>query len=166
MAASGFLSLPKDEIKTMIANTAAFQTWTGAANATAAKAYIHVYEDDPASGQTRYCMIDDHPQAGIFDRVGSGTDVTNFSWLKGSMFAFYEHVTAFSEANAEDFDNTVSDILTEVLQLAGNGTYRPIDRVRSMRGELGELLTKWEGEVDGSFTFGYRRVFTEEMRPA
>lgn len=164
MAATGYFSLPKDEIRNIIADTDAFQTFVGAANATAAKAYIHVYEQVPPD-QTAYCIIDDHPEAGRFTRKASGAGVSSFRWTRGSVFGIYQHVVSFGETTAQAFDNAVSDVITQILDRSGVGTFRYVDEILSIADpETGSLLAKFEIDDDGSIAYVYARHFQEHYR--
>jgi len=49
--AAGSITLYLANLETLLANSATFQTWTGAADATAALAFIHLYER--SAGKTR-----------------------------------------------------------------------------------------------------------------
>lgn len=166
MAATGFFSLPKSEIRDMIADTAAFQTFTGTANATDAKAYIHIYEDEPPSGQTAYCLIDDHPEAGRFSRSAVGAGISSFRWTRGSVFGIYQHVASFGETTAEAFDNAVSDILTQILDRSGVDPFRYVDEIIALADpESGGLLQKYTlDDGDGTIAYVYARYFQEQYR--
>ncbi len=53
---SGVFAVQLLNLKNLIANGSNFQTWTGAANSTAAKAFIH-YFDAPAATTGNFCEI-------------------------------------------------------------------------------------------------------------
>lgn len=164
MVAAGFLALPKEETATLLANTDAFQASTGAANPTAARDFIFIYEDEPEE-KDFYCIISDHPSAGRFERIGAGGGTDNFRWTKGTTFAFFRKVASFGEATAEAFDNEVSAILEGMLVLQGSGVYRRIDEIAPLRTDSPDLLMKFQRDTDTGIVYEYGRAYTESFIP-
>lgn len=163
MAATGFLAAPKEDLATLIANTDAFQAATGAANATAARDFIFIYEDEPDE-KDFYCIIDDHPEAGRFMRKGAGVGINNFTWTRGASFAFFQKVASFGGDTAEPFDNSVSAILEEMLLLQST-VYIRIDEIIPLRSDSPDLLMKIVRDDDATgIIYEYGRAFTERFR--
>lgn len=162
MPGTGFFAGPKETLAAMLAATTAFQTFTGAANATAARDYIHLYEADP-HGQTAYAMIGDHPNTGRFNHVGAGSGVNNFRWTYGTTFGLFKnYATTFGETNALDFDNQISAIIVELLATQRTVDYRPIDVIDPVPVEDGDYLMQAILETDDDeMRYVYGRIFRE-----
>ena len=121
---TGPISKILDHAETLFAISATFQSCTGAIDADAAKAFIHLVEvsTDDDSPPTRPMMIIEHDSYES-ERVAGGA--TNTYAHSGTITVWIEHV--ISEADevdaSHDFTNKVGAILQEIQDLAGSGTY-------------------------------------------
>lgn len=121
---SGILSLPLSYLETTVANSSTFQTWTGTANAAAAKARIHI---------GRAASTADLPLAG----VGFGGEFRRYIETAPSDFQTDSVVELFftdnfsSSLSEEDaaytFLNQVGPIMSDIETLSVQAGYLSID---------------------------------------
>ena len=116
-APSGLWSLNVDRLRTLVAGTDAFQTWTGTGSAPTAKAYIHAYTinfDDNL--QTTYAAIG-HPIVEFGGRSGPGLGIASYvdELSIDIPIAFFAVVAEQDEERAVTFDNSMHDILSDML---------------------------------------------------
>ena len=139
VAPDGSLSLPFDHLRTMISESAEFQSWVGAANPTEAKASIHMLElPAPADKQhyTRTELDGLRPFALIgwprgtglhLRRVAGGSDLT-FLESQPLYVAFEDKLD--SAENVEDnfftFTNHVGKVMVDMTKLAGTADFLAI----------------------------------------
>lgn len=133
---TGILSLPLDNARTLIANSATWQNWVGAADADAAKEHIHIAGPPPPSGEYfsdaemnnlwPLCVLALPPDGQGFAvrREGDGTDLVMPQ--RGMVMAMFEDgVDGENENSPGDaefaFLNEIGGVLGDMLDLAGTG---------------------------------------------
>lgn len=147
---SGMLSGPMDEMRTLLANCSAFQTWTGVMNATAAKSYIQIVgaaiADEPELPFARISLHDDWSM----EKVATG------SWIENGALelAFFSEIT---EANVdtpidESFEhlNEIGAIFANIQSLSGSDAYLEVTRIS--KSEMG-VIDPSESNADGNARF-------------
>tara|TARA_R110000824_G_scaffold28435_2_gene95544 strand:- start:14934 stop:15428 length:495 start_codon:yes stop_codon:yes gene_type:complete len=114
---SGLWSLNVDRLRSLVAGTDAFQAWTSTADAATAKGYIHAYtinfEDN---SQTTYAAIG-HPIVEFGGRSGPGLGIASYvdELSIDIPIAFFAVVAEQDEERAVTFDNSMHDILSDML---------------------------------------------------
>ena len=118
---SGAISKPQDEIQTILSNSSTFQTATGAANATAALAYIHL-SPTTWNAVTEQTWRGHRPFAVI---VADGGGVkyelaADDTWVKSGVYRFYfEEDEDTAQPTPDDssftFTNLVGDVIQDML---------------------------------------------------
>ena len=121
---TGFLSTPVDTLRTMLANSAAFQTWVGAADATAAKARIYPFTIDEGSYTRPYAIVTFGDGGFSLNNVGTGA-ADSFQ-DRGQLRIFFEaNVSAGNQGNHADsvyeFTNQIGAVLSDIAALAVSG---------------------------------------------
>lgn len=146
---SSLYDVQLDLMRTLIANCAAFRTATGAANVTAAKAFVHFIEADLAvdtTGQDFFCIVDfGGTRSFSVDSMGSGNHFTD----EGSIGVLW-HKT-ISEAN----EGSLRDTLLELTGVIGDIW----EQMRALSGTDDFLNV-----VDGSTTEGPYASSEEEEK--
>lgn len=137
VTAAGRLSLPLDNLQDLIANSGNFQTWTGTANAAAAKARIHVQAEGPS--YTRPAAIvslgPDDDWRSVQDSAGAAGHYVDTGMLR---VQFEANVASGNQADHTDalyeFTNNVGAIIDDMLGLAGSDTYLVVHEIRKTDG--------------------------------
>ncbi|MHC4253761.1 MAG: hypothetical protein ACYS9X_31995 [Planctomycetota bacterium] len=159
--ASGAVSLPLENGRTLLAGSARFRTLVGAADAAAAKAYIHIA---PVAGATWQ-----RPRALI---THSGLDHELVARGLGNGFAEEGELTIVIEADISEayrdegqeenayleFTNALGAIITEMRTLAGTQTYLDAQAFGV------PVITRGDEEEESKDTFWYRGVITLTWR--
>lgn len=119
---SGLMSLPLDHLRRLVSACEAFQTWTGAADATEALEHIHMVELPQGDLVRPFALI------GFGDRWKSEQRSIQLYTKTGELFLMFEDdVAAADQASAADalfgFMNPMGDVVSEMLQLAGTDDY-------------------------------------------
>ena len=147
----------EDKLIDIIANCAAFRTWTGSADVTAAKTRIHLC-DLPAPADDR---VDEYAQAEwtdlfplvvissipIFTKTAMGNSGGEFDSTRTHALRF-EQFADVTKANDEAyrlFGNSVGDIIEDMIELSGTDDYMDILRLTSgqpARGNYPEIQFK------------------------
>ena len=138
VTASGVLSLPLENMRTILAASANFQTWVGAASAAAAKASIYI----AAAGS----VSDNRPFAGVWYQVPldwnsstyGGGDRTHL-YASGTLLLWFEaSVATANQASSEyaeyAFLNDVSAFISDISLLSGSDGYLNITAITGTRG--------------------------------
>lgn len=146
---TGMLSLPLSYLRDALADCAAFQAWTGAANATEAKGSI-AYVSAPSSLDLPFAVVgfgpSDHAlrgRGGLRNAFDSSGDLRLDFW--GSVAS---SDLADEGDEALGFLSTVGAILGELLELAGQAGYLDIVGV-----SVGEPMRPAEEEAQTSGDF-------------
>jgi hypothetical protein len=118
---TGMLSLPLANLRTALSNCAAFRTWVGAADATAALAYISLVEKG-GSLTGKFAVIDDGTEY-MGERTSSGATFHE----EGSLALIFQGNVHADNANSEvdaqfEFTNSVGAILEELIEYCGNNS--------------------------------------------
>ena len=130
VAGTGAICLPLENLKTLLANCAAFQTWTSTADATAAAARIALFAE-AASGRT---LPDSVIFWGADNDIGSNKiagGAGNSYDRQGTADIFFTSDIATTYADYEDtldelmvaFLNDVGGIMDDMDELAGTDEY-------------------------------------------
>ena len=113
-------SKPMDLLRTMVANSTSFQTWVGAVDATAAKAFIHLIRTNPTPTWP-LAVIDFGDEYGRLRESGGSNQV--FTQLGSMLLMFEMKVTPFNTDNWQDaglaLTNQVGLILDDIQAQAG-----------------------------------------------
>lgn len=127
VTASGSMSLPKANLKTLLAATTAFQTWVSASDAAGAAAHIGLVAIDPDADKSFRLQV---PLALVRD-----TSPLDERWPKNVPYAtagtleivFMDAVATANAGSHADamlaFQNTVGAVLTAMQQLSQSGGY-------------------------------------------
>lgn len=114
VAPTGNLSSILDDVRTLLSESASFQTWVGAANATEALASIHIISiDDPGGTNVRPFAVVHTPDQD-WNRISTGTSIPNNS----VRLTFEEDVASANQAAEADalyaFTNVMGAIVAEL----------------------------------------------------
>ncbi len=145
---SGIMSLPLAHLRTLVANCSSFQSWTGAANAAAAEAFIHLVNLPDDSLVRPYVLID-------FNDKWKSQKVAEFQFEKrGELYLLFEDDVAVanqaSEADAVfDFMNNVGAVLEEMMSLSGQNGY--LNLVEIEINDQPERTTSEESEMNEDY---------------
>lgn len=139
--AAGVLSLPMENLRTLLANSANFQTLVAAANAEEAKNSIHVFALDAAAGVfTRpYALITNTPDRADYRAEGAAGGAAHFFTDSGTLYLWFEaDIAAADEDSHQDagfvFQNTIGAIISDMKTLAGSGTYLAVNAFTMVNG--------------------------------
>ena len=118
---SGPLSLPLDNLRTLLANCPSFQTWVGAADAAEALAAISLVAVETV--ERPLAIVMQAPGRGWASRQNAGGAANWFSQSGTLLILFEDDVEAEAiEPDAElTFTNLVGAIISEMQDLAGSG---------------------------------------------
>lgn len=155
LVASGPISTPLELVRTLLANSATFQTQVGAANPTAAKAYIFIEAVRAASATANRAIVS-HLSLDK-NSVGSGAsyDYSNDGDVEASLEFVIPDAYKTQDGNLEEeaalwFGNKVGAIVEEMLVNAGSVGH--LDAVGVTAGEM----TRTSRKVESQATFLYR----------
>lgn len=152
---TGFLWKPYTDLRTIISQVAAFQSWVDVETAAEALDRIFLFEThSDLEIYSRFAVILPGSEELIRDTAGNG--LAAFGWENEVRFGFLEKVTDHSEAKATDFLNNCGSILDGILNNSG------IARWQKVRGvPFGKDATfKW---ADGP-NKGYQKYFEAESK--
>lgn len=128
---TGIYSLPLEHLKNMLADSATFQSWVSAANATEAKDNIHLVGIDDENANSPYATID-HGDSWNIEKIAGG--MGNHYIDSGTLRLYMESdipaslKSTIGDAKI-DFTNNIGAIVDEMLKLAGSDTYLNIQRI-------------------------------------
>lgn len=130
----GLLSEPVSSFVTLLSQSAAFQTETGAANAAAALAFITVgIESD--DGSAPLVVVDSGDQINITQIA----QPSYFQWANSVFLLFRFAVTeAISQDAYYDFMNVVGNILEDIVEASGAGGVCNITSIEKVGGPMRE----------------------------
>ena len=120
----GLLSEPLARLRTMLAESTAFQQWTGTADATAALAHIHLLSSarKPA---LPVCLLD----------LGEQFERTRTTILNGSRFESAGHLVAYFRAVVPDGTDDLDAVYTFTNHLGA--VWRDLEALAGTNGRLG-----------------------------
>jgi len=133
VAASGFVSKPLGYLRTTLAASSTFQTWTGAADATEALDYIYVVST-PTDDADDEANVPDAPFALVdwgedFARTAEADGARNHFVLSGSLALLLRGAVDADHDDADaamTFLNAVGGIMADLEALAGTAGYLDI----------------------------------------
>lgn len=145
---TGHLGKALDNLRTLVANSSTFQTWTGTATTAAAKARIYIESADTGSPTRPFCVVGFGEDFAI-SKVGGGTGNTYRN--DGSLLLWFEGAVssgnaADSEDAAYEFLNDVDGILSDCQTLSGSGGYINVTEFGLLLGP--ERSAPAQGETD------------------
>lgn len=122
-SSSGMLSRPMALLQTLIANCAAFQTWTGTVDADEAASRIYLVQEPEASVEYPFaCIYQGENSLSVADRGGS----RNFFSDSGDLGIFFTAEVSAEDSDREAelvFGNAIGLILDDAKVLSGSGGY-------------------------------------------
>lgn len=131
---AGMISRPKALLQTLIANCAAFQTWTGTVDADEAAGRIYLVQEPESSAEYPFAVIyDGDDLQSVADRGGS----RNFFTDSGDLGIFFADEVAADDTDREaelTFGNSVGLILDDAKPLSGSGGYLDATEFRKVWG--------------------------------
>lgn len=149
MSTSGAITTPLDRLKTLVANCAAWQDWTGAGSAADAEDYIYIMVS--ATVQYPYCVIhwpggwSAQPMAAgegyAWNREGQAT--LNFTALLPDNLRGDEN----AEAAALHVANQVGDVLEDLMDLSATSGYINVNSISAPRGVQRPTKDQGRGET-------------------
>lgn len=132
MAATGILSAPLDALADLVAASATFQTWVGAANAAAAKprVYRSARDGSGGSGYTR-------PFALAVLPAEFGVMLTHGSFASGAMDVLFEADIASGDLDSHEdagyeFANKIGAIIDEMMAASYGGGYLFVRKIEQV----------------------------------
>lgn len=131
---SGMISRPMALLQTLIANCAAFQTWTSTVDADEAAGRIYLVQEPEASVTYPFaCIYQGDDLASVADRGGS----RNFFSDSGDLGIFFTAEVSADDTECEAeiaFSNAVGLILDDAKVLSGSGGYLDATEYRKIWG--------------------------------
>lgn len=122
--------------QTLLANSAAFQTLTGAADATAALDYIHIYRAEPDADWPAYAAVTDPDEDAItMRREISGQGMGAYEGVRSAQITIFKMLDAdesWTAANSAAFLEAFGTIIGEILALEGTDSYAVVDELRKV----------------------------------
>lgn len=141
--AAGALSLPMENLRTLLANSAHFQSWVGVADAESAKAHIYIAAIDGADVVTSrpFAMITNVPGQANFDSnaVAGGGRMHFFD--TGSLYLWFESAIATADQSSHQdahfvFLNNAGEFVDDMKTLAGSGSYMAVTDFKVVNGPV------------------------------
>ena len=133
VAASGVMSLPLENLRTLVANSSYFQTWVSAADAAAACAHIYRVATDPPLAAKRPFATVRHcePAEFAFDAATGADSGAVELWFEAAIAAGNQD----DHADAEfAFTNVISMILSDIVTLSHQGGYMVVREIECLDG--------------------------------
>lgn len=132
MPATSNLALPRSYLAATLAASAAFQTWTGTANPTAALARIFFEETTPDKA-TPIAIV----TSNSYDRTKIAGGTRNYFMGRGELYLFFRDVVLKGESTVDSdiqasldlFENNVGQTIDDMEALAGQAGYLDIERM-------------------------------------
>lgn len=133
-------------LRTQLANTTAFQAWTGASDANDAIAnYIHLYSvDAPTTGAWAVLARSDEWS---WQATSRASGIAAGTTKAGTVLAFFEITAEFNEANTVAFQDNVSATLEGMLAI--NGLHMLIDSIQEMAPPKDSPFPTWRYKDGG-----------------
>jgi len=128
VSASAAISLPLENLRTLVAASANFQAWVGAGDASEAKEHVYrVAADSPFSSKRPFALVR-NADPGEVEHASEAGGAAQYFVESGALELYFEDAVAEanqdSHADAElAFLNTVGAIMGDMEALAGSGTY-------------------------------------------
>jgi len=145
---SGPLSLPLDNLRTLLANCQSFQEWVGADDAAEALAFISLVAKD--TNERPLALAMQAPGRGWSAQQNAGGAANWFS-SKGTLLLLLEDdvATEMAEPDAElTFTNLVGDIISDIMELAGAGVYLNVTSIAIKDGPSRSFFDEKESNGD------------------
>jgi len=154
--ATGSIALPLDLLETTIANSAEFQAWVEAANATAAKTRIYQTAVERDGWTRPYAFITD----GDSWRANKQGDPNCFVRSGSLVLGFETDVGSDDvETAARILRNKAGTVLDEMMALAGFGGYLAITDIEKLEG----VVESWSEAEDGAGTKEHYLIYEVEV---
>lgn len=141
---SGALKGPLDNAETLIANSSTFQTWTGAANATAAKAFIHLQVEDESniSRDSNGNLTKPYTLVEIIPGFTAEAIATGLTYSPSGQLNVYFMAPIASGEQAEasvataftSFWTNVDGVIDDIIGIAGTDAYLNVTTIRLEEG--------------------------------
>lgn len=122
MTMSGIFGAPVENLTTLLANCSNFQSWVGAEDATAAKAYIHKILDSEDSEQTKRALVTYIEGSWGASRQAMSSDSGSFD-RDSSLTLVFEQASTAPQTDIETFVNNVGLFINDMMTLNGTSTY-------------------------------------------
>jgi len=133
VSATGPLSLPLENLRTLLANSATFKTWVGAADVTAAKDRIYL-AGVAGTAYTRPYAVVMQAGAGGLERVAEADGAAKRFIASGRLLLALEddvpsdYQSSYADAEL-DFTNTIGAIISEMEALAGTSGFLAVKHI-------------------------------------
>lgn len=153
---SGIMSLPLAHLQTLIAASATFQSWVGAADAAAAKNSIHLI-NVPDTVLTRpFALI------GFGEKWKAQKTAEFFHDKRGELFLVFEaDVAEIDQASEADavfaFMNQVGAVISHMLSMAGNNGYLNVIEAEMLAPPV--RITSEDNEFEDYYTVEFTVVW-------
>jgi len=155
VSATGIVSLPLENLRTLVANSDDFQTWVSAASAAAAKAHIYAVVTDPplASKRPFACVRHCAPSEFSIDAATGADSGAIELWFEATIAAGNRDDAADAEFA---FTNVVGAIISDIITLSHQGGYMLIREIECIDGPAPN--SKDETESEGHYYVALYKV--------
>ena len=137
VTASGPLSLPLENVRTLLKNVSAFQAWVGAADAAAAASSIHLVAAEPTIPRpfalVFFCAEDTWGRERIFEGSHGYYEPAGSVRLLFADDVAVANQDSFADSGLQ-FLNDVGGIISGMEDLAGSGGYINLTAIRKVDG--------------------------------
>ena len=153
---SGMLSLPLENLRTLVAASAAFQAWVGATGETEAEliasAKEHIYlvglDGDNVVNARPFAVVD-HGESWTLTRLA---EPHTYRATGSLLLCFEDNVDAAHAGSIPDaqlaFTNMVGDVVEDMFEKAGTDTYLAVSQITLVRGPSRSAETQQKTEGD------------------
>ena len=151
---TGPLSKPLNRLRTLLSESATWQTWTGSADATEALEHIYLVEADPDEVTRPFAVV------GFGDSYNARAEAGGAGQVYvdgGELFLMFEDEpdSEHSAADAElTFLNNVGNSLSEMLEISGTDAYLTIEEITLDWGPA--RSRREEGDEDDYYQIAWR----------
>lgn len=144
-----------DRLAALLAASTSFRQATGAADAAAALAHIHIYREDYPAAQAFLAVLADPATAGLeMSRELTGTGPAAFQGRRGARLVLIGRVESWSEEASAAFRASCGAILADLATLAGTASYPRLDRLAKVPSE-GPAAYRWQDDTGPGYQLAF-----------
>jgi len=132
---SGRISEAMDNVADLLSNSTNWQSWTGAVDADAAKAFIHQQREDPSSEPRPLALLSMDEESEWMSEKQAGGAQDHFFDIWTFSLVFQDNITESDSTDKfYDFLNNVSSVIDDMLNLSGRSGNVSIDSIKKNLG--------------------------------
>ncbi len=149
---AGLFSLPVDFMRKTIAGSSSFRTLVGAANATAALAFVHAFSASGSQLAASFFAVVEFGEDWARTMHAGGSNNFFESESSSLQVLFHQKVTKADDVDAAyEFTNDIGAIISDMEQLSGTAGFLDIQETRLIEGPYRPEEDEARSQTNGDF---------------